>query len=341
MAGAELLDNTSDQAFRLSTSSEFDLMQTGMGLKSGIVHGRGDTDEDALSGSWSFQSRKNGIRMHCGSFRSLKDMTMFFELPPGLSLTLVFEGSVRFAMGASNYTLGKTFQPVEAAGFSVARPEVITRHFTRGECVKKLNVFVERDWLESFCHCEKERNDLSRVFSASGQIKRWRPDLKTLAAADNLMNLGTEHGMVAELERESTALQLVSLMLAQYLVVPGEQPEDATVTVTDKGDPGPVKQFLDELDGQLPGLEDLAAKFNVSVSTLQRRFKSRYGVTVIDYMRQKKLDDAKLLLVENRLSIGEIAYLSGYKHPSNFNSAFIKRFNVSPGSFRNLHLQNQ
>ena len=84
-------------------------------------------------------------------------------------------------------------------------------------------------------------------------------------------------------------------------------------------------------------LSEMAIKLGLSVSTLQRKIKDRYAMTAVEYVRQKKLEKAKSSLVLDNLSIGEIAYIAGYAHVSNFVTAFKKKFELTPAQFRTIH----
>ena len=84
-------------------------------------------------------------------------------------------------------------------------------------------------------------------------------------------------------------------------------------------------------------LEEIANTIGLSISTLQRRFKKDYGTTVVDYIRQKRLEKARTAIAINGLSIGEAAYQAGYNHSSNFITAFKKRFNITPASLLKSH----
>ena len=93
--------------------------------------------------------------------------------------------------------------------------------------------------------------------------------------------------------------------------------------------------ITNESAGGPVSLQEIANHMNLSVSTLQRRFKSVFGMTVIEYARIERLEKAKRALIEDDLSIGEAAYLSGYQHASSFVSAFTKHFDISPSRYKN------
>jgi AraC-like DNA-binding protein len=83
----------------------------------------------------------------------------------------------------------------------------------------------------------------------------------------------------------------------------------------------PDRQLKQQTDGLLleaGSLTDLAEAMGLSISTLQRKFKAAYGVTVNSYCRQRWLDIAKKAIRMVGKCLGEAACLAGYHHPSNF-----------------------
>jgi transcriptional regulator GlxA family with amidase domain len=83
-------------------------------------------------------------------------------------------------------------------------------------------------------------------------------------------------------------------------------------------------------------LEDLAAKFDISVRSLNRRFREATGKTPLQYLQQIRLDNAKELLRASNLSIAEVAFNSGYADCSYFSAQFRKAISLSPKAYRDL-----
>ena len=77
-------------------------------------------------------------------------------------------------------------------------------------------------------------------------------------------------------------------------------------------------------------VEELAERVNLNRTTLQRVFKQMYGVTIFEYRTQVRMQESKNLLLEDRLSVTEIAGICGYSNSSKFSAAFKKRFSLSP-----------
>ena len=84
-------------------------------------------------------------------------------------------------------------------------------------------------------------------------------------------------------------------------------------------------------------IEELSSHFGISASAFKKYFSAVYGKPVSQYMREKRMEKAKELLVTTDESIGEIALASGYEHQGKFGSVFKDCSGVSPLEYRRLN----
>ena len=81
-------------------------------------------------------------------------------------------------------------------------------------------------------------------------------------------------------------------------------------------------------------LETLAEKYCISISSLSHRFQTTTGTSVMDYLLACRIANAKHLLAETDLSIGEIIDKCGFSDNSNFSRTFKRLNGLSPTDFR-------
>ena len=81
-------------------------------------------------------------------------------------------------------------------------------------------------------------------------------------------------------------------------------------------------------------LVSLAQAFASNRTTLNNRFKARYGLSIMKYIRKLRLNEAASLLTETNLAITEIALSTGFNSSSYLNQVFKKEFNASPLEYR-------
>lgn len=77
-------------------------------------------------------------------------------------------------------------------------------------------------------------------------------------------------------------------------------------------------------------IDELARNAGLSRRSFNQKFQIAYGESAIDYLRGRRLDAARALLIHQRLSVTEAAYRVGYVHPANFATAFRRRFGHAP-----------
>lgn len=95
-----------------------------------------------------------------------------------------------------------------------------------------------------------------------------------------------------------------------------------------------LSSYIDTHIYTLSSLEELAAATNYNYSYISSLFKKTTGGTLADYYRERRLETAKLLLIENKLAIGEIAERLNYSSIYAFSKAFKHRYGASPRAFR-------
>lgn len=92
--------------------------------------------------------------------------------------------------------------------------------------------------------------------------------------------------------------------------------------------------FIGERLAQPLGVEAIAAAAGVSRRTLEVRFSARLGTTLNRFLRQRRLERAKALLLDPNLSVQEVARLSGYPSPSHFCAQFREATAATPAVWR-------
>ena len=84
--------------------------------------------------------------------------------------------------------------------------------------------------------------------------------------------------------------------------------------------------------------EELAAKLNISVSTLIRIFKKYYNTTPAAFALTSKIKDAEYRLMTTDMSINQIASNLGFNSSEHFSRIFKKHTGLSPAKYRSTHI---
>jgi len=95
-----------------------------------------------------------------------------------------------------------------------------------------------------------------------------------------------------------------------------------------------ISGFLLESTGQLPDIEEVSSRLNMSSRHLRRQLKDE-GTSFQQILDETRLAMAKQYLKQTELTVDEIASRIGFSEGSNFRVAFKKWHGVTPGQYRN------
>jgi AraC-like DNA-binding protein len=83
-----------------------------------------------------------------------------------------------------------------------------------------------------------------------------------------------------------------------------------------------------------PKIDVIAQKVHLSVSSLIRQFKLMYGKGLYEYYVERKMELAKKMVLEDKITVKEMAAMLGYKQASPFIETFTKQHGCSPGTLK-------
>ncbi|EST16692.1 helix-turn-helix domain protein [Pseudomonas putida S610] len=93
-----------------------------------------------------------------------------------------------------------------------------------------------------------------------------------------------------------------------------------------------TRRLLDTSPTAPPSVAALAKQLKVSETTLRRAFSQQFGCSILQYIRQQRLELARILVLERKWQISQIAYHVGYANPANFCHAYKAYFGHTPGT---------
>jgi AraC-like DNA-binding protein len=81
---------------------------------------------------------------------------------------------------------------------------------------------------------------------------------------------------------------------------------------------------------QAISMEDLAAQANMSTSTFHHHFRSLTALSPLQFQKQLRLQEARRLMLAERMDAANAAFQVGYESPSQFNREYNRMFGAPP-----------
>ena len=122
-------------------------------------------------------------------------------------------------------------------------------------------------------------------------------------------------------------------------IPPGQAPSQAPRSKP-KQPPALVRSVLGYISQNLNAqirIEDIAKAVHLSPWHLSRTFKRLDGRSIMDSVREMRIERAKELLADSELSITEIAIGVGFGNPGYFATCFKQDTKMSPSEYRKTH----
>lgn len=95
------------------------------------------------------------------------------------------------------------------------------------------------------------------------------------------------------------------------------------------------KIIIDHLEDEKFGVKELAEELGLSRSQVLRKVKAATGGKSVNlFIRELRLREAAMLLLENDLTASETAFRVGFSSPSYFNKCFLDYFGITPGEYK-------
>lgn len=96
------------------------------------------------------------------------------------------------------------------------------------------------------------------------------------------------------------------------------------------------EKWLEDHYQEQGAIPRVVALSNVPERTLKRRFKIATGSSLIEYLQNLRVEEAKRLLEAGEISVDEISFEVGYEDPSFFRRLFKRRAGLTPSQYRRM-----
>jgi AraC-like DNA-binding protein len=211
--------------------------------------------------------------------------------------------------------------------------------FCRSEQYRGITLFVSHDKIESLLG--NGSCGMRHPFLCHGCSDPFDLSPKALCAIHNMMHCDYAGGLKA-LYMESKILELLLFCIMDEQSNTIYAKSQIALSRNDRATIQEARMLLDSM-----GAED-----NITIASLARRcgtneckmkagFKELFGKTVHQYIVERRLRLALILLQQGERTIDEISQMVGYQTTSGFYKAFVKEFEFSPSEIAKGRIRQQ
>lgn len=160
--------------------------------------------------------------------------------------------------------------------------------------------------------------------------RRFSPDIKLIL--NDIINCRYSDN-VKQIYLEGKALELMAVYLNEIIYENGKSYDDVKLSLTDIDALHYAKRILDNNIISAPTLRQLSKLVCLNEFKVKAGFKELFGKSVHAYVIDKRLELARFLMIDGKLSVTEAAVWVGYSNISHFADKFRKKYGVNPSEY--------
>ncbi len=293
-----------------------------------------DDHSAVLKGIFLLVRLHSGLRIHASDAVECQDSHAERTLPPALTVSVLLSGTVSATLDDRRLHYAADSGP-RGMMWSLTQPTRLVRQIRRDQRVRKVNISVTPRWFHEIGSADgRIGSGLQQFRFTHLAMQDWQPTRTALRLAEEILTGHGEDGILNRLSLEIRALAILGDAFSLFdppapAVIDGARPSPR-LSVRDAARARLARGYIDAHLAEPVTLRGIAGATGMSVSTLQRAFKTLYGITVIEHLRFGRLDAARNALCADGLTIQQAAHLAGFSSAANFATAFRRRFGYPP-----------
>lgn len=200
---------------------------------------------------------------------------------------------------------------------------IITRPYEYHHCIYNSNAMHEHYWI--LFSCEKNEKVLDLFFNRNvgeNNLIVLKPEKTTELVS--IFNSFIKEDMT-EFEKHCNFFKILDILGNGAKIKSGNSKLSPEIAETIKLI---NKNFSNEI-----AVGEIAKTLHISINTLERHFKNQIGITMREYIFEKRMSNAVRLLAESA-SVLEACEKSGFSDYSHFIACFKKKFGITPLAYK-------
>ncbi|HEV3324724.1 MAG TPA: AraC family transcriptional regulator [Puia sp.] len=198
-----------------------------------------------------------------------------------------------------------------------------------------LVLFLPDSWIGLFLKENAAFSKIEQVLETEGNIITSRLGRRQMSLFSSVL-LPAEDGREDLLRIQNNVLGLLEYFLCnRHRSLLGVNPSSDIDNEDDLSLIREVESYISEYYcSDTFTVDSILKKTYTSYHRLNFLFKSIHGMTISEYIRNKRIEKSKEMIADNAKSISQIAYEIGYSSISNYILAFKKVYQITPGKYK-------
>lgn len=289
-------------------------------------------DKDVGTGIWGRIELRPGFDLYISDFQVKESFTSYSEsAQPGFGFGFWMSGKT---FGSGEHTPSHTYEAQGTTPILYSTDSFGVTREQKGSYRRSVILAIEPEILHFLLRGTLEHLPKDfRIFLEGSNPGMFNSDSRITATIspvlEDLFNCPLE-GATRRLFLESKAMELLALRLDQTAVLEKANRKSHELRPDDveRIRFAAKKLSLDLVNP--PSLFELSASVGISHAKLTNGFKQVFGATPFEYLRQIRLNQAKILLETHQLNVTESAFTVGYNSLSSFARAFRYQYGYNP-----------
>lgn len=249
----------------------------------------------------------SGIQAHGGILQAKKTARHVRWVKPYAAFILLLRGEIVFGIGDCQYC----FSQPTALLVNVKQPTLFSRAVKANELIEKYTFTGLQFWLKEIPY--------------TTSVQSWPLDETILTLLKKVDLHNSENPWHDE-------MRLMHLLSTLWQQCQSYCPANATQAATSTSHADLGNRLEAAFDRGAQSAEALATYLGMSSRTLNRHLHQFYGISTAQWLTHRRMYLAGRALSEGK-TIGETAYLCGYRHNSAFVQRFRQYFGCTPGEY--------
>ena len=286
-------------------------------------------------GFMSLIKLRPGLMLGIGDYRIIEDIAVSFEFKHspvvlGFCVSGNFRSTVNYEEGQKDvwiFKSGHSFMSYSPECKGIAK-------YSTGTPIGVVGIYMDKTLLNKIMTDQHDQIPTGMCDIVNGaNEKHYYHALTTTPPVNMAIHQMLNCPYRCPLKRlylESKALELISHTLAQVVSPESTLKNPSVLRPDDIERIHHAREIISRDLENPPTLFELARSVGLTHTKLNRGFREIYDTTVFGYLHKIRLEQAKLLLEEQRMNVTEAAFTVGYNSLPSFSTAFSKHFGLKP-----------